>query len=99
MSWLTPRFAALLMAAFAATPLLAALSPESGSFVFQTYTPKIYGANPQNWAMAQDSRGVMYFANTEGVLEFDGVFWRLIRLSNGTVVRALAGAEQLHLWG
>jgi class 3 adenylate cyclase len=90
MSWLT-RFAAVLTAAFAATPLLAALSPESGSFVFQTYTPKIYGANPQNWAMAQDSRGVMYFANTEGVLEFDGVFWRLIRLSNGTVVRALAG--------
>jgi len=32
----------------------------------------------------------MYFGNTDGVLEFDGVFWRLIRLTYGAGVRSLA---------
>lgn len=80
----------MFLAAIAAVPLFATLSPESGAFVFQTYTPKVYGANPQNWALAQDARGVMYFGNTEGVLEFDGVFWRLIRLTYGSAARSLA---------
>ena len=90
MFWLTPRFAALLLAVVAAFPLSAALSPESGAFVFQTYSPKSYGASPQNWAIAQDARGVMYFGNTEGVLEFDGLYWRLIHLPYGSAVRSLA---------
>ena len=90
MFWLRPRWAALFLAVLAASRLSASLSPESGAFVLQTYTPKTYGANPQNWAIAQDARGVMYFGNTEGVLEFDGVFWRLIRLPYAAVVRSLA---------
>jgi class 3 adenylate cyclase len=70
--------------------LSADLSPESGAFVFQAFTAKSYGANPQNWTIAQDARGVMYFGNTEGILEFDGVFWRLIRLPYNSAARALA---------
>jgi len=90
MPWLRPQWAAVFLAALAAVPLPAALSPETGSFVFQNYSPKTYGANPQNWDIVQDSRGVMYFGNNEGVLEFDGVFWRRIRLSYGSEVRTLA---------
>ncbi len=89
MSWLKPRCAALFLAVLAANSLYAALSSEAGSFVLQTYTPKTYGAAAQNWAIAQDARGVMYFGNTDGVLEFDGVFWRLIRLTYGSAVRSL----------
>ncbi|HLE56943.1 MAG TPA: triple tyrosine motif-containing protein, partial [Rhodothermia bacterium] len=44
------------------------------------YTPRDYGADAQNWGIVQDDRGVMYFGNTRGVLEFDGVSWRLIRV-------------------
>jgi class 3 adenylate cyclase len=80
----------VVLALMAATPLCAAVSPETGAFIVQNYSPKVYGANPQNWAIAQDARGVMYFGNNEGVLEFDGVFWRLIRLTYGSGVRALA---------
>jgi len=90
MPWRRPLWAVLFLAALAAAPLLAALSPETGSFVFQNYSPKTYGANPQNWDIVQDSRGVMYFGNNDGVLEFDGVFWRQIRLTNGSAVRTLA---------
>jgi hypothetical protein len=48
-----------------------------------------YDANPQNWDAVQAPNGKMYFANGDGVLEFDGNWWRLIKLPNKTVVRSL----------
>ncbi|HWE48232.1 MAG TPA: adenylate/guanylate cyclase domain-containing protein [Bryobacteraceae bacterium] len=74
----------------AVIPLQAGLNPETGSAVFQYYTPDQYGANPQNWAIAQDPRGVMYIGNSDGVLEFDGQSWRSIHLKNGSFARSLA---------
>jgi class 3 adenylate cyclase/ligand-binding sensor domain-containing protein len=82
---------ALLLAIFIACPgLRASVNPEAGSFFFHNYSAKEYSANPQNWAIAQDARGVMYFGNTSGVLEYDGAFWRLIQLSDGNGAQALA---------
>ena len=64
---------------------------ESGSPFIQNYTDKDYGTNsPQNWSILQDARGVMYIANTEGVLEYDGKNWRLIKVSNNSIVWSLA---------
>ena len=34
-------------------------------------------------------RGVMYFGNNKGVLEFDGVRWNTYPLPNRTIVRSL----------
>lgn len=42
------------------------------------YQSDSYTSSPQNWGMIQDERGLMYFGNTSGVLEFDGVSWRMI---------------------
>lgn len=52
----------------------------------QTFSPKVYGASPQNWQSVQDLRGVTYFANTDGVLEYDGVSWRRIKVKNGAAL-------------
>jgi class 3 adenylate cyclase len=80
---------AALMAAFA--PYLdAGLNPETGDYLFQNYSAKQYGASPQNWGIAQDRRGIMYFANTDGVLEFDGSSWRLLRLPGALVARSVS---------
>lgn len=49
-----------------------------------------YDAHSQNWAIAQDPRGVMYFGNTNGVLQFDGDSWRIHFVTNGSIVRSLA---------
>ncbi len=78
----------LILATIASTALRADLSPESGSFLTQRYAAKDYAANPQNWVAIQDARGVMYFGNTDGILEFDGVSWRRIPLSIRSGVRA-----------
>ena len=69
------------------------LSPEAGSFVFQTFSAKQYSGLPNNWAVVQDQRGVMYFGNTNGVLEYaGGADWRHIRAAKPMTVRALAVA-------
>jgi len=83
--------ATLFLASFTVAPLArSAINPETGSWVFQRYSPDQYGASPENWAIAQDSHGVMYFANTDALLEFDGQSWRSIRLPNRSVVRSVA---------
>lgn len=56
----------------------------------QNYTPKEYRAQSQNWDVVQDDRGIMYFANTSCILEYDGENWRTITLPNQAVGRSLS---------
>ncbi|HRJ14491.1 MAG TPA: hypothetical protein PLI34_05815, partial [Saprospiraceae bacterium] len=58
--------------------------------VIRNYPPEVYAAHNQNWAAVQDRRGVMYFGNSYGVLEYDGVSWRLIKLGGRRIARSLA---------
>lgn len=46
----------------------------------RSFTPANYHADPQNWAIVVDNRGILYFGNHTGVLEFDGTRWHLIAL-------------------
>lgn len=63
---------------------------ESGIPDIQNFSPKDYRASSQNWAIVQDLRGIMYFGNVDGVLEYDGVHWRLIRTPQNATIRSLA---------
>ncbi len=63
---------------------------EAGLPFIQNFDPKEYGASAQNVGMVRDHRGLMYFANISGVLEYDGVSWRLIRLPNSAAVWSVA---------
>jgi len=53
------------------------------------YPKKVYGAATQNWCVAQDSRGFMYFGNNDGVLEFDGKRWRRYSLPDRFMYRSV----------
>lgn len=68
---------------------------ETGWPLLRNFSPAEYGAAVQNWSIAQDRRGIMYFGSSEdGVLEYDGVRWRKIPVPNRTPVRSLAlGAD------
>ncbi|MCP5035514.1 MAG: hypothetical protein GY939_27255, partial [Actinomycetia bacterium] len=63
---------------------------EVGRFYVQSFAPQDYGAHAQNWAIVQSPEGLLYVANGSGVLEYDGVSWRLIRISNRLAARSLA---------
>ncbi len=49
---------------------------EIGLPYIQNYTPSDYRAHFQNWAIAQDKDGLIYVANNDGLLVYDGVNWR-----------------------
>jgi ligand-binding sensor domain-containing protein/DNA-binding CsgD family transcriptional regulator len=53
------------------------------------FSKKAYKAGTQNWDAAQDSRGVMFWANNEGLLQFDGSHWACHPVANKTVVRSV----------
>ena len=55
----------------------------------RNFPPASYRADGQNWAIAEDNRGILYFGNSSGVLEFDGTRWRLIELPGKRGVYAL----------
>lgn len=87
-------FAALFLILFSAENLLPGLEG-SGKFgfpVIRNFMPRDYKAHSQNWAITRDERGVMYFGNSYGVLEYDGITWNLIRVPN-QIVRSLACAD------
>jgi signal transduction histidine kinase/ligand-binding sensor domain-containing protein len=71
------------------TPFLLG-SPQVGLPFIQNFSPKHYQAAGQNFCILQDHRGLMYFGNAEGLLEYDGVSWRLIPLPNRSEVHSLA---------
>ena len=48
-----------------------------------------YNAGIQNWDIKQDNNGIIYFANNEGLLSFDGKYWNLYPLPNKTIVRSI----------
>lgn len=58
--------------------------------LISNFTDKNYNAQPNNYAIVQDQRGIMYFGNNKGLLEFDGVKWHLYALPGNPAVRSLA---------
>lgn len=53
------------------------------------FTDKDFEAGVQNWMITQDSLGILYFANTDGLLTYNGHDWHLYPLPNKTLVRSL----------
>lgn len=74
--------------------LLTAQVTNLGIPPIQNFPKKAYQAGTQNWDAAQDSRGVLFFANNEGLLQFDGSRWQCHPVANKTVVRSVAIDEK-----
>jgi AraC family transcriptional regulator, chitin signaling transcriptional activator len=53
------------------------------------YTSNIYGAGNQNWMISQDKNQFVFFANNEGLLEFNGSNWQLYPSPNETIIRSV----------
>ena len=53
------------------------------------YSRQSYSGGLQNWDIKQDQNGIIYVANNEGLLSFDGRNWNLYSLPNKTIVRSV----------
>nr|NQU88888.1 hypothetical protein [Bacteroidota bacterium] len=58
----------------------------------KNYQTTAIPAGPQTWAIDIGRSGFAYFANNDGVLEFDGMNWRNFPLPSGAVVRSILAA-------
>ncbi len=54
------------------------------------YTKNDFKAGTQTWDIEQDNKGQMYFANNEGLITFDGTYWKTYPLPNKTIMRSIA---------
>lgn len=54
-----------------------------------SYTKSEYKAGTQIWQIEKNSKNFMYFANNNGLLEFDGAHWQLYGLPNPSIIRCL----------
>ena len=53
------------------------------------YSNQVYAGGLQSWDIRQDKQGIIYYANNEGMLSFDGKYWNHYPLPNRTIVRSL----------
>ncbi|MES1160666.1 MAG: transcriptional regulator, partial [Bacteroidota bacterium] len=49
-----------------------------------------YHAGTEIWDIVQDKMGVLYFANEDGLLAFDGSYWKTYPMPNKTAIRSMA---------
>lgn len=63
------------------------------------FPKSVYQSGPQNWAICQQKNNWLYFANSYGLLEFDGARWTTYPVSNYSNVRAIAVDKQGRIYG
>ncbi len=63
---------------------------EAGKPYMHSFTYEDYNTHVQHWSIVQDNRGIMYLGASHGVHEFDGVSWRVIPVTNASLVRSVA---------
>jgi len=56
------------------------------------YSKADYNGGAQNWEVGQDKNGNLYFANTSGLIQFNGTSWSKNTIPN-TTVRSLKVAD------
>jgi ligand-binding sensor domain-containing protein/DNA-binding CsgD family transcriptional regulator len=53
------------------------------------YNAATYGAGNQNWMISQDQNNYIFFANNDGLLEYNGSNWTLYPSPNETIIRSV----------
>ena len=56
----------------------------------KNYTKKHYAAATQNWQGLRDRNGVVYFANNNGLLSYNGLIWQLFPQEKYSSLRSIA---------
>lgn len=71
---------------------------QTGNYFLANYAPGNTQFDNDCFAIAQDNRGVLYYANRDGVLQFDGQDWELIK-SAGPVYSLFVKNDGQIMWG
>jgi ligand-binding sensor domain-containing protein/DNA-binding CsgD family transcriptional regulator len=95
------EFWLLLITGFVCHVMLQANPVEFGISDIEYFNRRQYGGATQNWNISQADNGLMYFANNDGIIEYDGSSWRLLpapeRFDNNTTRSVLAADEKIYV--
>lgn len=75
--------------AAALTLTLSVRAAERGYPVVTVFPAETHQAGPQNFDIAQDRRGILYFGNLHGLVSYDGAWWRLLKLPDDQLAYAV----------
>ena len=70
---------------------------EIGVPVIQNFERSQYNAGTQNWSIEQANNGVMYFGNNNGLLRYDGQYWSLFGVPNGSNIRSIQYSNKYNI--
>lgn len=68
-----------------------------GNPIVYYYHPLEYGGYSQNWFIEKTDHGVLFFANGDGVLEYDGYEWKIHKIGKQVTPSALLFDKEI-LW-
>ena len=57
-----------------------------------------YGGGNKNWGIASDKEGLIYVANNNGLLEYNGLKWRLYTDAPCVIMRSVAVGEDNRIY-
>jgi ligand-binding sensor domain-containing protein/DNA-binding CsgD family transcriptional regulator len=61
-----------------------------GTPTINNYSHTDYNASTEIWDLNQDKNGILYFANNDGLLTFDGSYWKIYALPNKASIKSIA---------
>ncbi len=64
-----------------------------GEPLIENISTSVLGFGAMNWSVARDASGILYVGNNEGILEYDGVSWNMVRSVNGSAVFCLTSSD------
>ncbi|ALO15543.1 Autoinducer 2 sensor kinase/phosphatase LuxQ [Salinivirga cyanobacteriivorans] len=64
-----------------------------GNLFVHNFLPTDYPGQTQNWAIKTDSNNVMWIANKDGLMTFNGNQWNLIQTPHRSTIRSLSFAN------
>lgn len=100
--YLSSFFSLIVLCAGMVCPYLA-LAQETPQLV--NFPNTLYKAHNQNWAIDQDKDHIIYTANSDGLLEYDGATWKLHPFPNRQIVRTVlcdvlpSGEKRIYVGG
>ncbi|MFY7963364.1 MAG: ligand-binding sensor domain-containing protein [Chitinophagaceae bacterium] len=70
-------------------PLIALAQNTIGLPSVSNFSKLIIKGGLQTWDIKQDDNGIVYFANNEGLITYNGKYWHTYPLPNKTIVRSI----------
>lgn len=66
----------------------------SKGFKTINYSNEQYKAGVHNWHIEQDNKNILFVANAQGVVIFNGFYWQITKLPNNPHVRSLLKSKE-----